>query len=278
MNKLLVLVSLGVLAWCGWRVHQWSTARKQQHSQWTMHLAALHTARMELAAGRLTAPTVPAECVPPTILRLLLRRGTPLDGVLAAAEDTLRTRLHAYAHQRSALAGVRATALIMAALPLMGMVLGVLLGAHPLHFLTHGWGSAVLLAGTLLQAAGLGWIRRMAERLPPPLDESLTALPLLAALLRAGMHVEDAYAHLPPTPPCCHNLLRFSARHGAPIAAQLEVLARDQQRQALAQHEEATEEMGVLLARPLGACFLPAFMLLGVLPIVIELGGSYLHF
>ena len=73
-----------------------------------------------------------------------------------------------------------------------------------------------------------------------------------------------------------HSIVRRSM---AQCRGALQNMLRDQQAQALAHCEEATEEMSVLLARPLGLCFLPAFMLLGVVPTVLELGGSYMqHF
>ncbi|WQD13479.1 MAG: hypothetical protein U1U88_001744 [Lawsonella clevelandensis] len=119
-----------------------------------------------------------------------------------------------------------------------------------------------MLAGVGLQTAGLWWIRDMVDGLPSPLDTSVSQLPLLAALLRAGMHVDDARAQLPPTPACCANLLQLSARQGAPIADQLEALARDRQRQALATCEEAARRWST--ARPsAGGLFPPRLHAVG---------------
>lgn len=282
MGKVAILLACLIWGMCGWKAHTWSASRTQQRTQWTAQLTALQEARTALAAGGTANPydilrALPPTCVPPSLLSLLIRRGTPLDGSLAAAEETLRTTLHADSQRRNALAGVRATVLIMVALPVFGILLGMVLGAHPMRFFAQGAGSLALLAGVSLHTAGLWWIRRMVDGLPSPLDSSVTQLPLLAALLRAGVHVDDACAQLPPTPTCCANLLQLSVQQGAPIADQLDALARDRQRQALATCEEAAQEMGVLLARPLGVCFLPAFMMLGVLPTVAELGGAFLH-
>ncbi|WP_296238497.1 hypothetical protein [uncultured Lawsonella sp.] len=282
MGKLAIPLACLIWGICGWKAHSWTVDQTLQRTRWEEQLTTLHEARTALAAGGTTTAhetlrTIPPECVPHLLLCLLIRQGTPLDGTLAAAEETLRTSLHADSQRRNALAGVRATVLIMVALPIFGILLGIVLGVHPLRFFAHGGGSLALLAGVGLQTAGLWWIRHMVDGLPSPLDTSVSQLPLLAALLRAGMHVDDARAQLPPTPACCANLLQLSARQGAPIADQLEALARDRQRQALATCEEAAQEMGVLLARPLGVCFLPAFILLGVLPTVLELGGAFFH-
>ena len=46
------------------------------------------------------------------------------------------------------------------------------------------------------------------------------------------------------------------------------------QRESLARAEDAARRVGVAAAIPLGACLLPAFMLLGVVPTVASLFGS----
>lgn len=64
------------------------------------------------------------------------------------------------------LAGPRATGLVLAALPLVGVGLGELLGASPTAWLTGtpaGW--AVLLAALSLDAAGLAWTFRISQRI-----------------------------------------------------------------------------------------------------------------
>jgi tight adherence protein B len=60
------------------------------------------------------------------------------------------------------LASPRATALLLAGLPVIGLGLGALLGADPLGFLfgtPAGWGC--LVTGASLEFAGLAWTRRM---------------------------------------------------------------------------------------------------------------------
>jgi tight adherence protein B len=90
---------------------------------------------------------------------------TSIDSVVATARAER-------AHRRSvatALAGPRATARLLALLPVGGVALGTLLGARPLRVLTEtsaGW--ALLFAGAGLQAAGLRWtvaLVRSAERM-----------------------------------------------------------------------------------------------------------------
>lgn len=69
-------------------------------------------------------------------------------------------RIHA------ALAGARATATILAALPLLGIALGQLIGAHPVRFLFGGGvGAVVLVVGAGLICAGVAWADRIIDRL-----------------------------------------------------------------------------------------------------------------
>ncbi|MBW8482913.1 type II secretion system F family protein [Actinomadura sp. PM05-2] len=89
-------------------------------------------------------------------------------GALATVLEGLATALRAEEAQRqevaTQLAGPRATARMVALLPLMGLGLGAALGAHPLAFLLGtppGWGC--LVAGTALDLAGLLWTRRLAR-------------------------------------------------------------------------------------------------------------------
>ena len=71
-------------------------------------------------------------------------------------------------------------------------------------------------------------------------------------------------------------LARRSARAGSALSAQVGELAAETRRRA---HDEAlarAERAGVLVSGPLGLCFLPAFVCLGIVPVVIGLAGSTL--
>ncbi|MFC4034581.1 type II secretion system F family protein [Streptomyces polygonati] len=85
---------------------------------------------------------------------------------LAAALDRVAAALRAEADQRedlrAQLAGPRSTAVLLALLPLFGLVLGTGLGAHPSAMLLHTpAGTACLLAGAALEWAGLAWTARI---------------------------------------------------------------------------------------------------------------------
>lgn len=88
---------------------------------------------------------------------------------LAAAVERLGEGQRAAADQRRAveveLAGPRATARLLALLPLVGLLLAAGLGAEPLGFLLGtAPGRACLLLGLGLEAIGLRWTSRLAAR------------------------------------------------------------------------------------------------------------------
>lgn len=88
---------------------------------------------------------------------------------LAVALERLGGALQASAeHQREVaaqLAGTRATSRVLAALPALGLGLGVSLGADPFAFLLGSpVGIACLIAGLLLQLTGMVWARRLTRQ------------------------------------------------------------------------------------------------------------------
>lgn len=72
--------------------------------------------------------------------------------------------------------------------------------------------------------------------------------------------------------------LSRSVASGAPLAGILPGIADDLRREQRAAVDEAARAAGVRAVLPLAACFLPAFILLGVVPVVASLATSVLHF
>ncbi|WP_067820473.1 type II secretion system F family protein [Nocardia inohanensis] len=91
--------------------------------------------------------------------------GLALAELLSAARLDLLGRRRFRDRTRAALAGARATAAVLALLPLLGIGLGQLMGAAPLHILFAAPAGTVLLPlGAALSCAGLLWTDAITER------------------------------------------------------------------------------------------------------------------
>lgn len=91
--------------------------------------------------------------------------GLAIATLMRAAQRDIAERQRFSATVASGLAGARATAVILAGLPLLGLLLGQLIGAEPLRFLFDGHvGGWFLMAGVALTCAGLWWSDRITDR------------------------------------------------------------------------------------------------------------------
>lgn len=70
------------------------------------------------------------------------------------------------------------------------------------------------------------------------------------------------------------RLARRSASSGSALADGVAELAEQQRSDAGHAAAASAERAGVLIAGPLGLCFLPAFILLGIVPVVAGLAGE----
>ena len=124
----------------------------------------------DVAAGLIAAERDSA--VPAYWLRLAVfwelaaQRGLARSVLMQAAHHDIVDRQRFTERIRAALAGARATAVILAALPALGVILGQFIGAHPVRFLLGGGlGGVLLVIGVALIAAGLAWADRITRRL-----------------------------------------------------------------------------------------------------------------
>lgn len=92
------------------------------------------------------------------------RHGVALAELLDAVRRDLEHRVAFAREVEAKLAGPRATAAVLAGLPLLGLLLGEVSGATPLAVLTGGlFGQAVLVLGVALLCAGVLWTVRLTE-------------------------------------------------------------------------------------------------------------------
>ncbi|MEZ0362878.1 type II secretion system F family protein [Mycobacterium sp. pUA109] len=97
--------------------------------------------------------------------QLAEHHGLAMVTLLRTAQRDLTERQRFSTAVTASLAGARATAAILAALPVLGVLLGQLIGAAPLRFLLGGHtGGGLLVAGVTLTCAGLLWSDRITDR------------------------------------------------------------------------------------------------------------------
>ncbi|MDL9937525.1 type II secretion system protein F [Gordonia sp. ABSL1-1] len=93
------------------------------------------------------------------------RHGLPLADLLCALRSDLLARRGFVDRTRAGLAGPRATAAVLAGLPVLGLALGQATGADPVGILLGGGlGGVLLVIGTALAAAGLLWAERITSK------------------------------------------------------------------------------------------------------------------
>lgn len=131
--------------------------------------------------------------------------------------------------------------------------------------------AAALRAGAPVDVAVLG----VAEALGGPLRERLTTV---GRSLRLGAEPDEAWTHVEGMPGgsrIAAAAVRSSAS-GSALAGALTRLADDLRADRAAELEAAARRAGVLVVLPLGFCFLPAFILAGLVPVIVALLGDVL--
>ncbi|MCT9932488.1 type II secretion system F family protein [Planotetraspora sp. A-T 1434] len=130
---------------------------------------------------------------------------------------------------------------------------------------------ACLRAGQPLSGA----IDTAAQAVGGPLGERLT---WVGAQVRLGANPEAAWAVLADEPPLASlaRTMMRAARSGAPVADVLTRLADDARHASRAASAAAARRVGVQAVAPLGLCFLPAFVFLGIVPVVAGLAAQIL--
>lgn len=96
--------------------------------------------------------------------QLAAEQGLGMSALMSAAHRDIVERQRFTDRVEAGLAGARATALILAGLPVLGVLLGQLIGAQPVTFLAgRGAGGWLLVIGVALICLGLLWADRITE-------------------------------------------------------------------------------------------------------------------
>jgi tight adherence protein B len=185
-----------------------------------------------------------------------------------------------------ALAGPIATARMVMVLPVVGVLFGLALGFDTLGTLfttVPGW--ACLVLGIGLMVIARRWNRRLVTRAQPTLLTPGLTLDLMAIAVSGGASLGRAAAAVEEARMRCglaedgsddavEAVLSLSRRAGVPAAALLRSEAEEARRAARSEGQAAAAKLAVTLMLPLGLCILPAFMLLGVAPLLIAIVSS----
>lgn len=131
--------------------------------------------------------------------------------------------------------------------------------------------AAVLAAGAGLQTS----LKVVADAIGEPTQSAVREVHLALELGADPAHAWQSLQSEPALAGLAEAGIR-SATSGAPLAAVLQGLAVDLRRRHRADAQVAARTAGVRAVAPLAACFLPAFLLLGVVPVVASLAGQLL--
>ncbi|KRF32997.1 type II secretion system F family protein [Yonghaparkia sp. Soil809] len=216
--------------------------------------------------------------------------GAPLAPALTAFAQAVRDRTAAQRDIEVALAGPRATARIVLALPLVAVGLALLAGADLAASLAHPIGVASIATGLALGVLARVWMRRMLRAASPPPPTIGLPLDLLAVAAAGGGSPEAARETvlralveaqlLPPRgdraqeADALGRLVELSRRSGAPLGALARAEAAEARAAERARARRSAEELAVRLMLPLGVCVLPSFLCLGVVPMLVGLLSS----
>ncbi len=213
--------------------------------------------------------------------------GAPLASTLAELAATLRSLAQNQRDIQTALAGPSATARMVLVLPVVAILFGMALGFDSIATLfTTTPGLVCLALGAGLMLLAHTWNRRLVRRARPTNLTPGLSLDLMAIAVSGGAAIPRARQAVAAARERCgmegdddgdstiDEVLQLSRRAGIPAAALLRSEATEARRAARSAGERRAATLGVTLMLPLGLCILPAFMLLGVAPLLIAVVSS----
>lgn len=211
--------------------------------------------------------------------------GAPLADCLRRIASSFREFGQLQRDLEVALAGPAATARMVMVLPVAGILLGGLMGFDTLHTLFATVpGLLCLTAAALLLLCGARWNRRLLRRAETQDAAPGIALELIAIGMAGGGSVDRAVAlarssgerfGLPgESTGRIDRVIALSTRAGVPAAELLRSEADQARRDARSDGQRKAATLAVTLMLPLGLCVLPAFMLVGVVPLLLAVLSS----
>lgn len=244
---------------------------------------------------------------------LARRAGTPLADVLDGLAQELEAARDAESARNAALAGPAMSATVMAWLPLAGVGLSAVVDPSSAALLVAtplGW--ALLATAAMLTLAGRAWMASMMRRArragadPPDhvapgvvlrlLEvalasgaDAMTALDRVgeavggdggarlratARALASGRPWDESWSGADEVGRAAEPVLRRSIAVGSSPCPALAAARRRLARERAAAAQGAAARAGVLLVLPVSLCLLPAFIAVGVVPLVVALAAQ----
>ncbi|MET0713913.1 MAG: hypothetical protein ABWY57_03290 [Mycetocola sp.] len=225
--------------------------------------------------------------------------GAPLAGCLRELARSQRALGQAQRDIDAALAGPRSTSRLVLALPVVGLLFGLLLGFDTLGTLVGTVPGLVCLAGAvMLLFAAWRWSAAMVRRSTPQSSAPGLAIDLTAIAMSSGASVDRAVAVVDSAlaefrpdatvrsarlsergreDAAIASVLALSRAAGVPAAHLLRGEADQMRRDARSNAQQAAASLASRLMLPLGLCILPAFVLVGVAPLLLSVLSSTLR-
>lgn len=208
--------------------------------------------------------------------------GAPLADVLRSLAETMRDTASAADDVRIALAEPAGTARLLLWMPLAGLLLGFALGFDTLGVLIgNPLGTVCLVAGLVLVLCARLWTRRLLRRAQPDpgspgMHAELVAVGLAggASIPRSLRIVEDGPARDRLETARTTAVLELSRAAGVPAGELLRAAAAQDRHDARVRGRMRAARLSSQLLIPLGVCTLPAFLLLGVAPLILSVLSS----
>lgn len=209
---------------------------------------------------------------------------TTLQGFSIAIEDAAENSRQA----RAQLAGPQAATRLVMALPIVAVLGGVVAGYDPVSFLLGqplGW--AMLVLAALLMWIAHRWSQRLVNRVHRTSWAVGMPAVAMAAALASGNSLAAALAwaqniatgFLEPREAeieieGVREYERLATETGVALAELLHASARYLRAQSVVASKADIDKLGITLLIPLGVCVLPAFIAVGIIPLVVSVISS----
>ncbi|WP_371131231.1 type II secretion system F family protein [Microbacterium sp.] len=208
--------------------------------------------------------------------------GAPLAEVLRSLAETMRDTAAAADDVRIALAEPAGTARLLLWMPLAGLLLGFALGFDTVTVLfSNPIGTACLVVGLLLVVGARVWTRHLLKRAQPEPGTPGMHAELMAVALSGGASIERSWQLVDDSPARdrisgvhTRGVLELSRAAGVPAGELLRAAAAQERHDARIRGRLRAAKLSSQLLIPLGVCTLPAFLLLGVAPLMISVMSS----